>query len=232
MKKNKVVVFSGAGVSAPSGLATFRDPDGIWARYAIEEVATPQAWASNPEKVCQFYNERRVQLGTVQPNAAHRALAELEKTFDVHIVTQNVDDLHERAGSSAVLHLHGELTKVRSDIDPSYLKDIEYGTVTTQDRCPKGGSLRPHVVWFGEAVLDFDIALGHFRDSDIVIVAGTSLSVYPAAGLILEAPLEAQRFLVDPGDIKAPQPFIHLKGSADVELPILCERLKEQADKK
>ncbi len=228
MKKNRVVVFTGAGVSAPSGLATFRDPDGIWARYAIEEVATPQAWAADPEKVCQFYNERRIQLGTVQPNAAHIALAELEESFEVQIVTQNVDDLHERAGSSAVLHLHGELTKVRSDSDPSYLKDIEYSTITTQDRCPKGGQLRPHVVWFGEAVLYFDVALEHFRKSDIVIVAGTSLNVYPAAGLILEAPSQAQRFLVDPGELEIPQSFIHLKGSADVELPRLCEKLKKK----
>ncbi|PIE65207.1 MAG: NAD-dependent protein deacylase [Desulfobacterales bacterium] len=229
MKKIRIVVFTGSGVSAPSGLATFRDTNGIWARYTIEEVATPQAWEANPEKVCTFYNERRLQLGTVKPNAGHWALAGLEDFFDVQIITQNVDDLHERAGSSTVLHLHGELTKVRSDRNPDWITDIGYTAVSMEDQCPEGGRLRPHVVWFGEPILFFDEALHHFRTCDIVIVVGTSLSVYPAAGLIRQAPDQARRYLVDPDEIQVAKSFIHLKGSAERKLPRLCEKLKKEA---
>lgn len=223
----KIVVFTGAGISAPSGLATFRDPDGIWARYKVEEVATPEAWVMNPAKVLEFYNLRRGQLAQVDPNAGHMAVAELEQGYEVVVVTQNVDNLHERAGSSYVIHLHGELSKARSTIDGS-LFEVGSGELNLGDECPKGGQLRPHVVWFGEQVLFTDEALAHIGNSDILIVAGTSLTVYPAAGFIEHAPSRASKFLVDPATVATPQGFTHLNGSADVELPKLAEQLLQQ----
>ncbi|MCS7036866.1 MAG: NAD-dependent deacylase [Saprospiraceae bacterium] len=194
----RIVVFTGAGISAESGLSTFRDPEGIWARYRIEEVATPEAWHRNPQLVLDFYNARRRQLLQVMPNAAHYALVGLEEFFeDVHIITQNVDDLHERAGSMRVLHLHGELRKVRSTRYPELVypwdDDLHLG-----DCCERGHQLRPHVVWFGEEVPLLPQAAELTRQADAFVVVGTSLAVYPAASLAYYASQEIPCYYVDP----------------------------------
>lgn len=225
MNKQRCVVFTGSGISAPSGLATFRDPDGIWSRYSIEEVATPEAWQADPEKVLEFYNLRRIQLGQVKPNRAHTALVELEEIYEVTVITQNVDDLHERAGSSMVLHLHGELTKVRSSVDPSLVYDVGYSEIGMGELCEKDSQLRPHVVWFGEEVQMLAEAANYFHEADLVIVAGTSLRVYPAAGLVELVPPEARRYIVDTDTTIAPAGFSLLCGSADEVLPTLTHQL-------
>lgn len=193
----KIVVLTGAGISAESGIKTFRDSDGLWENHRIEDVATPEGWAKNPELVLEFYNQRRAQLFEVQPNDGHRALAGLEKNFEVHVVTQNVDDLHERAGSTRVLHLHGELRKVRSTRFPDLIydweKDLKMG-----DNCERGAQLRPHIVWFGEAVPMLEPAADLASEADIFIIIGTSLQVYPAASLMIYAPRHIPFFYVDP----------------------------------
>lgn len=199
MKKN-LVVLSGSGISAESGLRTFRDNGGLWENHRVEEVATPQAFQRNPEMVLRFYNQRRVQLGEVSPNRAHQILAELEAHFKVNIVTQNVDDLHERGGSINILHLHGELRKVRSTKDPNYIKDIGYTELHLGDLCPQGGQLRPHIVWFGEDVPLIPQAAETVSDADILVIVGTSLQVYPAAGLVNYAPKGIPIFLIDPSE--------------------------------
>ncbi len=197
MKRRCCVVISGAGISADSGVPTFRGAGGLWHGHKVEEVATPEAFASNPQLVHNFYNQRRRNLKKVAPNPGHYALAQLEEGFEVHIITQNVDDLHERAGSSSVLHLHGELTKVRSTCDENYILTWEKD-LGIDDCAPDGAPLRPHIVWFGEAVPAFGEALEIVKRADIVIVAGTSLQVYPAASLLDYAPSSARCFLVDP----------------------------------
>ncbi|NLF43459.1 MAG: NAD-dependent deacylase, partial [Bacteroidales bacterium] len=181
MGNKKVVVLSGAGISAESGIKTFRDSDGLWENHNVNDVATPQAWKRNPELVQQFYNERRKQLSEVKPNDAHYALVKLEEKYDVQVITQNVDDLHERAGSSKVLHLHGELKKARSTKDENLIYDIKGWELKMGDLCEKGSQLRPHIVWFGEAVPMIDTAALLSSKADIFIVVGTSLNVYPAA---------------------------------------------------
>lgn len=193
----KVVVISGAGISAESGLKTFRGSDGLWEGHDIMEVASPEGWAKNPATVLRFYNQRRQQLKEVAPNAAHHALKELEGKYQVEIITQNVDNLHERANSSNILHLHGQLDKVRG-VD--YPLDIyhEEGDINLGDKCPKGSQLRPHIVWFGEAVPMMDKATEIIADAHIVIIVGTSLQVYPAAGLIQFAPSHASIIYIDP----------------------------------
>jgi len=183
MKKH-LVILSGAGMSQESGIRTFRDMDGLWEEYDVMEVATPEAWHRNPELVMKFYNDRRKQLYDCSPNEGHTGLAELEKYFDVDIITQNIDDLHERAGSTKILHLHGELKKARSSVDDSLIYDMEGWELKFGDLCEKGSQLRPHVVWFGEAVPALDDALKIVQKADILVVIGTSLNVYPAAGLI------------------------------------------------
>ena len=194
----KLVVLSGAGVSAESGIMTFRDANGLWENHSIEAVATPEGWQKDPNLVLRFYNERRAQAVAVQPNAAHFALAELEKDFDVTIITQNVDNLHERAGSSKVVHLHGELTKVRSSKDETLIFDIGGDAIQLGDLCPLGSQLRPHIVWFGEMVPMIEIAAEIAMEADIFVVIGTSMQVYPAAGLIQYVELNAPKFLIDP----------------------------------
>lgn len=195
--KKQLVVLTGAGMSAESGIKTFRDADGLWEGHDIYEVATPEGFAKNPALVLDFYNQRRRQLLEVMPNSGHQNLVQLESNFDVHIVTQNVDDLHERAGSSSVLHLHGELRKVRSTIDEqlvySWDRDINFG-----DTCEKGSQLRPHIVWFGEDVPLLNKAVTMVEKADIIAVIGTSMQVYPAAGLINYAKADAQLFFIDP----------------------------------
>jgi len=194
----KLVVLTGAGISAESGISTFRDSNGLWENHRIEEVASPEAWEKDPEMVLRFYNIRRKQLFEVEPNEGHKALVRLEEKFDVHIVTQNVDDLHERAGSSHVLHLHGELKKVRSTGDPSLVYTLDHWELKMGDVCEKGHQLRPHIVWFGEPVPMFEKALDIARQADVFLVIGTSMVVYPAAGLISYTKPEIPKYYVDP----------------------------------
>ncbi|MCB0721454.1 MAG: NAD-dependent deacylase [Ignavibacteriae bacterium] len=194
----KIVVLTGAGVSAESGLSTFRDAGGLWEGYNVMEVASPEGWHMNRELVLRFYNERRNQLKTAQPNDAHKAIASLEEKFDVTVITQNVDDLHERAGSAKVVHLHGELTKARSSLDSTLVYDIGYGEIRAGDKCEKGSQLRPHVVWFGEMVPMIEVAARISEDADIFIVVGTSLVVYPAASLIEFTRPSIMKYIIDP----------------------------------
>ncbi|MGD1844322.1 MAG: NAD-dependent deacetylase [Salibacteraceae bacterium] len=200
----KLVVFSGAGISAESGLRTFRDSDGLWEEYRVEDVATPEAWDSDPELVQHFYNLRRKQIMEATPNAAHIALADLESRFDTTIITQNIDDLHERAGCKNVLHLHGEIMKARSTEDPDLLYELNDWELKIGNKNQQGHQLRPHVVWFGEAVPMIPIAQSVIAQAEILIIVGTSLNVYPAAGLIHYAPSHSLKYLVDPGDLRLP----------------------------
>jgi NAD-dependent deacetylase len=194
--KKKIVVLTGAGISAESGLKTFRDSDGLWEGYQVTDVATPGAWKRDPELVLEFYNQRRRNVLDAKPNAAHYGLAELEENFDVHIITQNIDDLHERAGSTKVLHLHGEIFKMRSEKNARLVydikTDIKYG-----DAAADGAQLRPHIVWFEEPVPMIEPAIDVVRTADIFVVAGTSLVVYPAAGLLNYAGFDIPKFIVD-----------------------------------
>jgi len=199
-----LVVLTGAGVSAESGIRTFRDSGGLWEEYDVMDVASPEGWKKDYELVLNFYNDRRRQLKDAQPNEAHIKLAELEDLFHVNIITQNIDDLHERAGSSHVLHLHGELTKVRSTKDPDLVFDIGYDDLNPGDLCPKGSQLRPHVVWFGEAVPEMAEAARLASEADVFLVVGTSLNVYPAAGLVQYAQKGIHFFVVDPKDVIVP----------------------------
>lgn len=199
----KLVVLTGAGISAESGIKTFRDSGGLWEDHDVMDVASFDGWLRNPELVIRFYNERRIQLGSCEPNFGHIGLAELEQHFDVHIITQNVDDLHERAGSSKILHLHGELTKVRGLDYPDNIYDIGYSEINIGDTCDNGSQLRPHIVWFGEAVPAIEEAIQISQKADIFVVIGTSLNVYPAAGLLNYAPSTAPIFLIDPNEVPA-----------------------------
>lgn len=195
--KKKCVVLTGAGISADSGLLTFRDAGGLWEGHKVTDVCTPEALERNSKLVIDFYNQRRLQANAAEPNAAHKALAELEKYYDVHIITQNVDGLHEKAGSSKVLHLHGELNKLRSVADENEIIGFT-GEQTDDVRDSKGGPMRPHIVFFGEEVPLFPQAAEEMRDADVVIIVGTSMQVYPAASLIHYAPPDADCYLVDP----------------------------------
>lgn len=199
----KLVVFSGAGMSAESGINTFRDSDGLWEQYRIEDVATPEAWGKNPELVQRFYNARRKNILEAQPNAAHQLIAELEDDFDVYVITQNIDDLHERAGSSKVIHLHGNIRLAKTS-GPNCQYTSEFYPIEgseldlNQHFCKAGYPLRPHVVWFGEAVPAYEEAQYCVQDADIFVVIGTSLQVYPVAGLIHEIPASCQAYYIDP----------------------------------
>lgn len=194
----KIVVLTGAGISAESGLKTFRDSGGLWEGHDVTEVATPEAWHRDRALVLEFYNQRRKQALTAKPNDGHLALAELQKHFQVSIVTQNVDSLHEDAGSNQVLHLHGQLNKSRSTLDESLVYDVDGWELKEGDTCEKGSQLRPHIVWFGEAVPMMEPAISETISADIFIVAGTSLVVYPAAGLLDFVPQEVPKYIVDP----------------------------------
>ena len=194
----KIVVLTGAGISAESGLKTFRDSNGLWENHKIEDVATPQAWKADPEMVLEFYNQRRLQASVAVPNQAHFSLANLEDCFSVTIVTQNVDDLHERAGSSEVIHLHGELTKARSSKNSSLIYHINEKRIEIGDLCDDGHQLRPHIVWFGEEVPLISEVIPYFQRADIIIVIGTSLSVYPASGLVDYISSNADCYYIDP----------------------------------
>jgi NAD-dependent deacetylase len=196
MSKTKLVVLTGAGISAESGLKTFRDIDGLWEGYDVYEVATPRGFAKNPELVLEFYNMRRKDVAAAQPNAAHVGLAELEKDFDVTIITQNIDDLHERAGSTNVLHLHGEIFKMRSVTNPALVSEIR-GDIHVGDLAQDGGQLRPHIVWFEELVPMIEVAVEVMVTADIFVVIGTSLLVYPAASLVNYAARQVPKFIID-----------------------------------
>ena len=200
---NKIVVLTGAGMSAESGLSTFRDSGGLWEQYRIEEVATPEAFKKNPEKVLNFYNERRKQLLKTVPNEGHEALVMLENFFDVYIITQNVDNLHEKAGSSRVIHLHGELMKVCSTGPGHEVYELSSENIEIHvgDKCPKGYQLRPHVVWFGEPVPEIEKAINLVSQADIFIIIGTSMQVYPAAGLIRYVKPGTPIYLIDPKEV-------------------------------
>ncbi|HZH87339.1 MAG TPA: NAD-dependent deacylase [Brumimicrobium sp.] len=227
MAKQKIIIFSGAGISAESGLGTFRDSGGLWEKFNIEEVATPQAWNKNPSMVTEFYNMRRKQCYESEPNAAHLAIAQLEEKYDVEVITQNIDNLHERAGSSKVTHLHGEIQKVKSS-GPNAEREYflqENWEVKMGDLCPDGYQLRPHVVWFGEDVPMLDKAIAQIEDADIVIVVGTSLNVYPAAGIISYAPSNADYYLVDPSEVSVPKYFNVIQKPASQGVPTLVESL-------
>ena len=207
--KKKLVVLTGAGVSAESGISTFRTNNGLWENHKVEDVASIEGWYRNPQLVLDFYNERRLQLGTVKPNAAHYAIAELEKEVDVTVVTQNVVNLHERAGSTRVFHLHGQLTKVRPEnccnemdgFDESAVFDIGYDVINLGDLAPNGAQLRPHIVWFGEPVPYINAAIDHVENADVLLIVGTSLQVYPAAGLYAYAKADTPIYIIDPADV-------------------------------
>ena len=205
--KKKVIVLTGAGISAESGISTFRDSDGLWEQYRVEDVATYDAYLRNPELVLNFYNERRRQLFQVKPNEGHRQLVRLEEKYDVHIVTQNIDNLHEQAGSTNVLHLHGLLTQARSDRDDNLIVDIGDRDIHIGDKAPDGAQLRPHIVWFGEAVPNIEPAAALCEQADYFIVVGTSMNVYPAAGLIHYVPRTSPCYLVDPKAVPISRPI-------------------------
>jgi len=226
-KMKKLVILTGAGMSSESGIKTFRDSGGLWEEYDVTEVATPMAWVKNRELVLRFYNERRRQLESSKPNEGHLGLAQLEKYFDVQIITQNIDDLHERAGSTKVLHLHGELTKARSSVDPSLIYDIGYKDINPGESCKKGSQLRPHIVWFGEAVPMMDEAANLTGEADIFVVVGSSLNVYPAAGLISYAPEKASLWLIDPKEVIIPvnRKVEVIREIASTGVAVLTERL-------
>lgn len=230
MSDKKIVVISGAGISAESGLSTFRDSGGLWEGYNIEEVASPQGWQENPKKVLDFYNLRRKQAAEAQPNAAHKALADLENNFEVVIVTQNVDDLHERAGSNNVLHLHGELRKARSTKDESLILDIGADPIELGDLAEDGAQLRPHVVWFGEIVPMIEVAVQEVVEADILIVVGTSLVVYPAAGLIGYTKPNITKYIIDPADpqLHDLNEWFHYKENAGTGIKKLAKKLKKK----
>ncbi len=227
--KKKLVVLSGAGISAESGIKTFRDANGLWENHDIMQVATPEGWEENPDLVLSFYNKRRQQLKEVQPNAAHFALKELEEYFEVSIITQNVDDLHERAGSKSVIHLHGELLKVRSSVNENEVlywpNDLNIG-----DFCSQGKQLRPHIVWFGEAVPMLELAIPKVTQADIIIIVGTSMQVYPAAGLVDYAAQKTPIYVINlnPHTQSKGNIFVYPE-KASLALPKLVKELKKQA---
>lgn len=226
--KQKIVIFSGAGVSAESGIQTFRDGDGLWNNFAIADVATPQAWKKDPRLVLKFYNDRRAQIAAAKPNAAHIAIAALQEKFNTVVITQNIDDLHERAGSNQVIHVHGEIVKARSTLDPNWLKQIDYAPINMGDKCHHGSQLRPHIVWFGETVLNYELAYQQVYDADKILVVGTSLSVYPVAGLVEAARSNAQKIIVALELAREPQGYEFLQGNAASLVPRICESWLKQ----
>ena len=230
-KRLNIVVLSGAGISAESGISTFRDSNGLWKKYDAMRLASIEGFEEEPEGVLEFYNERRKQLLTVEPNHAHYALAELEKEHDVTIITQNVDDLHERAGSTKVVHLHGELSKVTSSLDREDDRCIKHYPldlpIRIGDKAADGSQLRPYIVWFGENLRYMGEALTLVENADVFVVIGTSLVVYPAADLVRYAQEKAQKFLVDPSEMKGHLPigFIHIKAKATEGVDLLIDKI-------
>ncbi|HBK61578.1 MAG TPA: NAD-dependent protein deacylase [Firmicutes bacterium] len=225
----KLVVLTGTGISAESGIRTFRDSDGLWHDHDIADVASPEGWGRDPGLVLDFYNQRRRDLYEAKPNAAHSALARAEEEFDVHIITQNIDDLHERAGSARVLHLHGELKKARSTADPSLVYDIEGAELNWGDKCELGSQLRPHIVWFGEAVPAMSEAADIVHSADILAVVGSSLVVYPAAALVQYVTRDTPIFVVDPKDVAVPtwRSITFIRENATTGVPKMLEAIRK-----
>ena len=221
----KIIVFSGAGISAESGLKTFRDSDGLWEKYDLREVATPEAWTKDPKLVLEFYNMRRKQVLESLPNKSHFALVDLEKKFDVQIITQNIDDLHERAGSSKVLHLHGEILKARSTFNNNQY-DIDGSELNYGDNCKHNSQLRPDVVWFGESVPKMTNATELCKEADLLIIIGTSLTVYPAANIVDFVPDYCQKYLIDPKEVllNGIKNLTVIKEKASIGIPILANK--------
>lgn len=230
MKRKKIVVFSGAGMSAESGIKTFRDSGGLWEEYKIEDVATYNAWTKNQQLVLDFYNQRRKQVMAASPNAAHLMVAGLQKEYEVQVITQNIDDLHERAGSERVLHLHGEIMKSRS-VASGEVYDMKGWELKVGDLCEKGAQLRPHIVWFGEAVPEMIRAEMLAQEADIFITIGTSLNVYPAANLIHVVDADIPKFLIDPGEFNLDyiRNLTVIKARAVEGMEVLLKRLHEYA---
>lgn len=231
LQEPRIVFFSGAGMSAESGISTFRDAGGLWEKHSIEEVATPQAFALDPEKVLSFYNQRRRQLLQCDPNPAHFAMARIARSFNTKVITQNVDDLHERAGSETVIHLHGELRKVRSSGNPQLIYELDGWELKIGDCCEEGHQLRPHVVWFGEEVPMMEVAAAEVASADLMVVVGTSLNVYPAAGLVDAPPAGVPRVIIDPADLGlgSQSDYFQIKASASRGMQILEDYLNESA---
>lgn len=235
--KKKIVVLTGAGVSAESGVSTFRDSDGLWENHKVDDVASIEGWYRNPSLVLDFYNARRAQLPQVRPNSAHIAIAELENDYDVTVVTQNVDNLHERAGSTRIIHLHGELTKVRPEnccndrdgYSEEMVFDIGADAVNIGDLAPNGAQLRPHIVWFGEAVPKIDKAIDAVEAADVLLIVGTSLQVYPAAGLYRYARMDTPIYIIDPKDVPVRDGRItHIKEVATKGMEVFKNILKSK----
>jgi len=223
----KLIVLTGSGISAESGLRTFRDMGGLWEEYDVAEVASPQGWEKNMDLVLRFYNERRRQLIHVNPNEGHMGLSRLEKYYDVHIITQNVDDLHERAGSTKILHLHGELNKAQSTVHKELIYDITGKDLNPGDLCERGCQLRPYIVWFGEPVPAIEEAVEICSTADYLAIIGTSMNVYPAAGLIDYVPLGTKVFIIDPNDVPVQysKKVVHIKEKASKGVLLLTEYL-------
>ena len=238
MKKQKIAVLTGAGVSAESGISTFRDANGLWDNYNVEDVATLEGWNRNPALVLDFYNQRRRELATVRPNAAHLAIASLEDKYDVTVITQNIDNLHERAGSTRIIHLRGELTKVRPEnryyerngFSEESVFDIGYGDINLGDTSAEGVQLRPHIVWFGEAVPKIEQAIDVVEAADILLIVGTSLQVYPAAGLYAYAKASTPIYIIDPKDVPVRDGRItHIKDVATRGMEKFIEIISQNA---
>lgn len=235
--KKKIVVLTGAGVSAESGLSTYRDNNGLWDNYDPMEVASIDGWMRDPGRVLSFYNGLKTRIRDVQPNAAHKAIAALQEKYDVAVVTQNVDNLHERAGSKEVIHLHGEATKVRPEYgayDRTYSEkeviDIGYKAINLGDKAENGRQLRPHIVFFGEAVPKIEVAANLVNQADIVLIVGTSLQVYPAAGLYHYARTDAAIYLIDPADVPVDKSRVtHIKATATAGMPLFLEALEKDS---
>ncbi|SDC36699.1 SIR2 family NAD-dependent protein deacylase [Williamwhitmania taraxaci] len=227
VKMKKLVVLTGAGISAESGLKTFRDMGGLWEQYDVTEVASPEAWRKNPELVMRFYNERRKVLFEATPNAGHMALAALQEHFEVTVITQNVDDLHEQAGSKSVVHLHGELRKAQSTVDSRLVYTLKNWELKMGDLCEKGSQLRPYIVWFGEPVPNMSMAAELAKQADIFAVIGTSLNVYPAAGLLDCISRDVRVYLIDPNmlPVSARKNFTFIKEYASVGVSLMAKEL-------
>lgn len=237
MAKKKIVVLTGAGVSAESGVSTFRDSDGLWENHRVEDVATLEGWYRDRKMVLDFYNERRAQLPQVKPNAAHIAIASLEEDYDVQVITQNVDNLHERAGSTRIIHLHGELTKARPEncynemdgFSEDSVLDIGYESIHLGDLAPNGSQLRPHIVWFGEAVPNIGKAIDAVEQADILLIVGTSLQVYPAAGLYAYAKASVPIYIIDPKDVPVRDTrLMHIRDVATRGMQTFIETISKQ----
>ena len=224
MNNNKIVIFSGSGISVASGLQTFRDIGGLWDQYDPEVMASTQAWRSCPERVLEFYNIRRKLVGLASPSRAHTAISRLEEKYEVIVVTQNIDDLHERAGSSCVIHLHGEIRKARSALNEDDVMDIGFGTICTGDVCSLGGQVRPHVVLFGETPMYLELAAHHIRDAGRILVVGTSLDVEPAASLLKRARYHAEKILISYDISERPYGYTYRRGDAESLVPLVVSR--------